>query len=141
MESVPTCLQVPWRQSAKILPANGTNFVTVASAGTTNAGLAPTKIVAVIASNNDTIAHDVIIGITDTNNTFTALGTASLPINAGYIGTVPSVSLLNSLPALPLDGSGQSYLFLNPTDTLQVGARVVLNTGYDIDLVCMGADF
>jgi hypothetical protein len=96
MQSVPTCLQVPWRQSNKILPASLLNFVTIATAGTTNGNTAPTKVVAVIASNNDTIAHDVTIGITDsTDLIYTNLGTVTIPINPGYIGSVPSVNLLN----------------------------------------------
>ena len=71
MDSVPAALQQPWRQSAKILPATGTGLLTIASAGTTNARLAPTKIFTVIA------AHDVKIGITDFDNTFTILDTYS----------------------------------------------------------------
>ena|SRR6516164_6462211 len=77
VESVPIALQVPWRQSNKIMPTDGTNLVTLAAGGTTNAGLAPTKVFSVIASNNDTIAHDVILGITDHANLFTALGTVT----------------------------------------------------------------
>jgi hypothetical protein len=141
MDSVPTCLQTPWRQSVKILPASATNFVIAASAGTTNANTAPTKVFGVIATNNDTIAHDCRIGINDPTGGFFLLGTVTLPINAGNIGTVPSVSLLNAIPALPLDETGQSYIFLNPTDTLQVGVLVSLNTGKEIDIIVMGADF
>jgi hypothetical protein len=55
VESVPIALQIPWRQANKILPATGTNLLTIAAGGITNAGLAPTKVFAVIASNNDTI--------------------------------------------------------------------------------------
>jgi hypothetical protein len=140
MDMVPTAFQVPWRQSNKIMPANGTNLIPIANAGSTNTQCAPTKVSAVVASNNDTIAHDVIIGITDSTNTFTALGTVAVPINGGYVGAVPSVSLL-SIPALPLDETGQPYIFLNPTDLLQVGARVAVNSGHDIDIITFGADF
>jgi hypothetical protein len=139
MESVPTCLQTPWRQSAKILPANGTSLVTIAYAGTTNSSLAPKKVFGITACNNDTIEHDKI-GITNTIGFF-LLGTVALPMNAGNVGTVPSVSLLNSIPSLPLDETGQSYIFLNPTDALQVKVLVALSTGAEIDIVAFGADF
>jgi Collagen triple helix repeat (20 copies) len=33
VQSVPTCLQIPWRQSNKIQPANALNLITIASAG------------------------------------------------------------------------------------------------------------
>jgi hypothetical protein len=142
VESVPIALQVPWRQSNKILPANGTNLITIASGGTTNAGLAPTKIFAVVTSNNDTISHDIQIGIVDSVAGFMPLGTVTVPVNAGYVGTVPSVSLLNSIAALPLDEPGQSYCFLNATDILQVKCTIAaVNTGKEVDIVVFGADF
>ena len=136
---VPLALQIPWRQSVKIFPSSG--LVTVAAGGSTNGNIAPSKIFALIASNNDTLAHDVIVGITDVANTFTALGTVTIPISAGYVGTTPSVNMLTGLLSLPLDETGMPFLFLNPTDLLQVKSLVALNTGRDIDIVCFGADF
>jgi hypothetical protein len=141
MQQVPTCLQVPWRQSNKIFSTNGTSLITIVSAGTTNGNTAPTKVFSVIASNNDTIAHDVSIGITDSTSLYTNLGTVTLPINAGYVGNIPSVNLLNAITTLPLDETGQSYCFLNPGDSLQASVRVAVNTGHDIDIVAFGADF
>jgi hypothetical protein len=141
MEQVPTCLQVPWRQSAKILPADGTNLKTIVTAGTTNQKQAPTKVIGVVVSNNDTITHDVMIGIADSTNVFISLGTVTIPINAGFVGSIPSVNMLNSIPA-PLDETGQPYLFLNSTDILQIKCTTnAVNTGKEIDVVCFGADF
>lgn len=142
---VPTALQVPWSQKAVILPASALNLVTVAKGGFINIQTAPSKVYAVIASNNDTVAHDIQIGITDTGTSpvgFTPLGTVTVPINAGYIGTVPSVSLLNSIAALPLDETGQSYCFLNPTDLLQVRCtQQLVSAGKEVDIAVQGADF
>jgi hypothetical protein len=141
MQQVPTCLQTPWRQSNKILPTNGTNLITLASAGTTNGNSAPTKVFGVVVSSNDTISHDIQIGITDSTG-FTPLGTVTIPINAGYVGTVPPVNLLNSIAALPLDETGQGYLLLNPTDALQVKCTVTaVSGGKEVDLIALGADF
>jgi hypothetical protein len=143
---VPTALQTPWSQKGKILPTSALNLVTVALGGVTNGSTAPTKIYAVIASNND-VAHDIQIGITDQGSSpvgFTPLGTVTVPANAGYIGTVPSVSLLNSIAALPLDETGQAFVFLNPTDILQVrciGATGAVTTGKEVDIEVQGADF
>jgi hypothetical protein len=142
---VPTALQTPWSQKGKILPTSALNLVTVALGGITNGSTAPTKVYAVIASNNDTSAHDIQIGITDQGSSsvgFTPLGTVTVPANAGYIGTVPSVSLLNSISALPLDETGQAFVFLNPTDLLQVRCMIAaVSTGKEIDIECQGADF
>jgi hypothetical protein len=60
------------------------------------------------ASNNDTIAHDVALGITDNTGLYTNLGTVTLPINCGYVGNIPSMNMLNAIPALPLDETGQA---------------------------------
>jgi hypothetical protein len=143
VDQVPTCLQIPFKQSAQILPANGLNYVTIASAGTTNTNLAPTKIVGVTACNNDTVSHDLQVAINDPGTGLTVvLGTVTLPINAGFVGTVPTVSLLNSIPALPLDETSQAYLFLNPDDILQVRCSVAaVSAGHSIDLIAFGADF
>jgi hypothetical protein len=54
-----------------------------------------------------------------------------LAINAGYLGTVPSVNLLSAIPSLPLDETGQAYIFLNASDTLQVAASVAVNSGQE----------
>jgi hypothetical protein len=40
-----------------------------------------------------------------------------------------------------LDETGQAYVFLNATDTLQVAASVAVNTGHDVDINVFGADF
>jgi hypothetical protein len=72
----------------------------IANGWFTNTQSAPTKVFAVIASNNDTIAHDVAIGITDSTGIYTNFGTVSLPINCGYVGNIPSVNMLNAVPAL-----------------------------------------
>jgi hypothetical protein len=113
----------------------------IAAGGTTNTQTAPTKVFAVVASNNDTIAHDVALGITDSTGIYTNLGTVSLPINCGYVGNIPSVNMLNAIPALPLDETGQAYCFLNATDTLSVRASVAVNAGHDVDIVVFGGDF
>jgi hypothetical protein len=141
VESVPIALQVPWRQSARIQSSDGTNIITIAHAGTTNAGLAPTKVFAVTAVNSDTIAHDVQIGVADASPLgFIVLGTVAVPISAGTLGTVPGVSLL-SVPSLPLDETGQPYIFLNATDSLQVRLTAALSAGREMDIVVLGADF
>jgi hypothetical protein len=137
---VPSALSIPWVQKAQVLPADGLNAKTVALGGFTNAGTTPSKIFAVVVSNNDTVAHDVQLGIMDATG-FYPLGTVTVPINAGYIGTIPSVSLLNSIAAMPLDETGVGYFFIQPTDAVQVKCMVAVNAGKEIDVVVQGADF
>ena len=135
----PLALQIPWRQSGKIFSTSG--LVTIATARLTDPTSVASKVFAAIASNNDTVDHDVIIGITDSNNLFTALGTVTVPTNAGYVGTKPSVNLFIGIPAIPLDETGQPYVILNSTDVLQVKAVIALTGTHDIDIMCFGADF
>jgi hypothetical protein len=138
---VPSALSIPWVQKAQVLPADGLNAKTVALGGFTNAGTTPSKIFAVVVSNNDTVAHDVQLGIMDATG-FYPLGTVTVPINAGYIGTIPSVSLLNSIAAMPLDETGVGYFFIQPTDAVQVRCMIAaVNAGKEIDVVVQGADF
>lgn len=145
MQLVPTALQIPWSQKARILPASGLNLVTVALGGSTNLNGAPTKIFAVIATNNDTIAHDIQIGITDTGTSpvgFTPVGCVTVPANAGFVGSAPAINLLTGIAALPLDETGQQFLFLNPNDILQARCMVsVVNAGKEVDIEVQGADF
>jgi len=139
---VPTALQTPWSQKAKILPASALGLVSVAIGGYINLQTAPSKICAVIACNNDTVSHDIKVGILDTVVGFTPLGTVTVPINAGYIGTVPSVNLLANIAALPLDETGQAFIFLNPTDIIQVRCQIAaVSTGMEVDIEVQGADF
>lgn len=139
VSTVPVALQLPWCQKARITSTQGINATTIALAGYSTQQTTQTKIIAVTGCNNDTIAHDVQIGIADALG-FTPLGTVTVPIGAGYIGTVPSVNLLNSI-ALALDETGQSYIYLNPTDILQVKLLVAVSSGKEVDFICMGADF
>jgi hypothetical protein len=133
-----------WSQKVKILAASGLNAVTAAAAGTTNSQGAPTKIFAVIATNNDTVPHDIQIGITDTGASpvgFTPLGTVTIPSNAGFIGGIPSINLLTAIAALPLDETGQQFVFLNANDLLQVKCLVAVSAGKEVDIEVQGADF
>jgi hypothetical protein len=140
MDMVPTALQVPWRQSTTLTPANGTNPVLVVTAGSTNTQSAPTKVFCITVVNSDSIFHNVQLLTYDNAGHFCLLGTVTVPIAAGYAENIPPVSLL-SIPTLPLDETGQPYIFLNPTDQLQVKLSVALNSGREIDINAFGADF
>jgi hypothetical protein len=142
MQGIPTCLQIPWVQKGKLLPADALTPKTIALGGTTNAQAAPTKIFAVIASNNDTVPHDIQIGILDATAGFFPIGTVTVQLNAGYAASVPSVSLLNLIAGLPLDDTGQPYLFIQATDALQVKCTIAaVSAGKEVDFVVQGADF
>src|SRR5262252_5386241 len=121
---VPSALSQPWSQKARLLNADSTNAKTIATAGFTNSQSAPTKVFAVVACNNDTIAHDIQLGVLDATLGFVPMGTATVPVNAGFLGTVPAVNILALIGGLPLDETGQPYFFMQPTGTLQVKALV-----------------
>jgi hypothetical protein len=48
---------------------------------------------------------------------------------------------MTSIPALPLDETGQPYLYLNATDSLEVRVLAPISDGCDIDVTVFGADF
>jgi hypothetical protein len=137
----PLALQIPWRQSCKIVAGSASNLVTAAVAKLTDPNSVASKVFNLQAVSNDTIAHDIQVGVTDSTQSFFVLGTVTVPINAGAIGTVPSLNLLVSIPGLPLDETGQPYLILNSTDSLQVRSLTSVSTGKEIDIVCFGGDF
>jgi hypothetical protein len=142
LQGIPTCLQIPWVQKGKLLPADALNLKTIAAGGTTNAQAAPTKIIAIIACSNDTVPHDIQIGILDATAGFFPIGTVTVQLGSGYAAGAPSVSLLNSIVGLPLDDTGQPYLFIQPTDLIQVKCMVAaVSAGKEVDFVVQGADF
>ena len=138
---VPSALSTPWSQKAKLTSTNTTVAATIATAGYTNSQANPSKVFAVIVCNNDTISHDVQLGILDPTLGFIPMGTGTIPINAGYVGTVPAVNLLSLIGGLPLDETGQPYFFMQPTGTLQAKALVAIGAGKEVDFITQGADF
>jgi hypothetical protein len=140
MNLVPTALQIPWCQRARLLPPGNVNLLPIIQAGFTNSQSAPTKVFGIVVISSDSAARDLQISI-GSSGVFFVLGTVTIPASSGIIGTVPSVSLLNSIPAFPLDETGQAYLFMNPTDTLSVRATTALTAASEIDIVSFGADF
>lgn len=139
VSTVPIALQIPWQQVAKIFPASGINFILAAAAGTTNGNTAPTKVIGVVVCNNDSIDHDVQLSIATPSASY-FLGTVVVPTGAGCFGTIPAVNLFNTIP-VPLDETGQGYIFLNVGNTLQVRVTTAVNTGKEIDVIVFGADF
>jgi hypothetical protein len=71
------------------------------------------------------------------------LGTINIPINSGFDGTAPAVSLFNAtaMPYLPSDNDGQVYIFIKNGDTLQVSLTTQVASGKEVDVFPIAADF
>jgi hypothetical protein len=138
METVPTCLQIPWRQSNSITDQN---INVIANDNSTNQENAPNKVFAVIVVSTDTLDHELQLGIMNHSEDFYVLGTVMVPAQAGSTSTVPSVNVMTSIPALPLDETGQPHLYLDATDSLEVKVLSPISDGCDIDVTVFGADF
>lgn len=84
------------------------------------------KVVAVIATSDDTAAKDLKIGIIK-SGTFYPIAAKNIPITAGQVSSVAAVNMLDPSYAqgLPVDNDGQPYLFLESTD--QLGAALIAN--------------
>lgn len=128
-------VQTPKNGKVQIINGDGTAQKTVYTAGANGS-----KVTGLILESTDTAAHDIAISITNAGTSYT-LGTVSVPIGAGFSGTVPSVSGFNStqLPGLPTDSDGNPYILLQSGDTLTVAALVAVTAGKIINVNAVAA--
>jgi hypothetical protein len=110
----PTMLNQPLKGLVQIINATGAGQVTVVTPGGNGS-----KVLNLIASSNDTVAHTVIVAIIRSATSF-FLAATSVPASAGVVAGTPPVDLLAVIPNLPHDQDGQPYLFLNSGDALVV---------------------
>lgn len=139
MTATPALPQNPRHFSVQITTGTGSSTLVTLQTGGANG----TKITSVIASNGDSTANTITVGITNTA-IFYPLATVTLPANAGTSSAALAVAML--APAnitLPVDNDGQQYIFLNSSlDTLQVKAALVPSSaGSAISFHAFGADF
>jgi hypothetical protein len=138
---VPSALQLPWTQKATILPATSPGGIIIARAGFYTQQTTPSKVFSIIVTNNDTINHDILISINDPTGYY-AIGTINVPADAGRLNNVPAVNMLQKFSHLPVDNSGQPYIFLSPADQLAVSTYQPVSSGpFFISFLTMGADF
>lgn len=149
VQSSPVLLQTPKMTLAQFSTA------TAISTGSTSAyttlytgGVNGSKVTSVLASNTSsqsTINAILTIGSTVSGASLNYVIAAQALVGVTDItSNVVSINLLSaSVVPLPIDGDGQSYLFLASTaHSLQVGiGSSIQSTGGRISIVAIGADF
>lgn len=137
--ATPALPQNPRHASVQVTTGTGSSALVTLQTGGTNG----TKVTSVIASNGDSTANTISVGIT-TAAVFYPLATVTLPANAGTSSANAAVAMLSTnYITLPVDNDGQQYIFLNSSlDTLQVKATLVPSSaGSAISFHAFGADF
>jgi len=129
--------QTPKAYKAQITNASGTAAVNLVNPGTNG-----TKVISIVCSNTDTSAYNVTFSVLRSSTTY-FLDTVAIPASAGYSASAPPVSILNTtnIPGIPLDSDGNPYLFLEPTDTLQMANGATIAAGKAISCHTVAADF
>ena len=129
----PTMLNQPLKGLAQIVNATGSSPVTVITAGGNGS-----KVLSLIATNNDSIAHTILVSLVRSSATYYLSATA-VPASSGVASGVPPVDLFAIIPNLPRDQDGQPYLFLNSGDTLI--AQLLSGVVTSPDFVCLHSDY
>lgn len=129
--------QTPKAYKAQITNASGTTAVNLVAPGTNG-----TKVISIVCSNTDTSAYNVTFSVLRSSTTY-LLDTVPIPASAGSSASAPPVSILNAtnIPGIPQDSDGNPYLFLEPTDTLQMANGSTIAIGKAISCHTVAADF
>lgn len=134
---------VPFLQTAKITPAAWVNADSANTKKTIcTAGANGTKVVGLLLTSTDSSARIAQIWLTRSATSY-LLGSVTVPVTAGSDGVTAAVNALDPtmIPGLPVDNDGQSYLFLQSGDTLQVSFTTQVTAAKEIDAVGVSADF
>lgn len=92
------------------------------------------RVDSVVATNDDTIAHTILVGISD-GTTEWWMGTATIPIGAGHAG-VPSVDVL----ALALPATTQ-WLFATELVAIRLRLGEAMSAGKLLNVALFGGAF
>ena len=135
---LPVMVQTPETASATWTNADSADTKkTVATAGTNGA-----KITAIVATSSDTSDRVAQLWITRSAVSY-LLASVNIPDLSGFNGTDVTVDLKNStsLPGLPVDNDGQTYLFLESGDTLQVSFTTQVTAAKTVYVTTFFANF
>lgn len=138
------------KQASLFLPVGTNTFSVIILPGTTTVSqLAFTANVtngsdvkAILVTSTDTSARDLQLFITRSSVDY-SIGTVTIPITAGTVGTTPAIDLLNStgMAGLPLDSVGKRYIPMAAGDTLRVAPTTTITTAKQIVVSVLGQDY
>jgi len=129
--------QAPKAYKAQITNTSGTTTVSLVTPGANG-----TKVVSIVCTNTDSSGYNVTFSVLRSSTAY-VLDTAAIPAGAGSSGATPPASILNAtlIPGIPVDSDGNPYLFLEPTDTLQMANGSTITAGKMISCQTVAADF
>jgi hypothetical protein len=129
--------QTPKAYKAQITNASGTTAVSLVTPGANG-----TKVISIVCTNTDASGYNVAFSVLRSSTSY-VLDTATIAAGAGTSASTPPASILNAtnIPGIPLDSDGNPYLFLEPTDTLQMANGSTITAGKVISCHTVAADF
>lgn len=133
--ATPVIVQTPKIGLTQILPADTTAAKTVIVVGANGA-----KVTGLIATSTDTAARTIQISVVRSAVSY-LLGSTTVAIAAGTDGTNLSSNLLSTIPGLPIDNDGQSYLYLETGDTLTVASTVTVTAAKAVSVLATFGNF
>jgi hypothetical protein len=107
-------------------------------------GVNGTKISGVWASNSDSTAHNIFLGVQRSGGPQQTFIATTLPISAGFSNGVPPVNLMSSTvwPGLPVDSDGNPFILLQSTaDLLLAQYSLTFVAGGLINVGAVRGDF
>ena len=99
------------------------------------------RVNAILVSSTDTSARDLVVGVTISATNYD-LFIVTIPITAGTVNSVPTVSYLNQtqVPGLAIDAYGNRYLDLKNGTTLYAYAATSVTAAKAINVLAIGGD-
>jgi len=143
LTATPVFPQTPILGVQNFKPADASNLKTVYTAGANGS-----KVVALTATSTETASARVAqVWITRSAVSY-LLTSVNIPVNSGFDGITPAIDLLTQaiLPSLPFSGGaggfdGQTFLYLQSGDTLQVSMTSTITAGKEIDVLAVGSNY
>jgi hypothetical protein len=118
---------------------SNTNGTTIETAGTYG-----TRVIALTATTNDTVAVNVFLYILRGGSTVVPIGLVNVPISSGNTFAARfAVDFLNgtNIPGLPLDNTGRQYIPLLAGDVLRATTLANLSGGTSCFIQAMALDY
>lgn len=117
-----------------------TNAVTVYTAGS-NGG----RIESLVANSDDTAAVNLFVFLVDGSSNVYPLGIVNVPANAGNLGTVSNIDMLNgggiTLIGQLLDHTGKRYISIPASWTLRVSTLANMTVAKKCHVTAQGFDY
>jgi len=146
--ATPAFPQTPLLAAAALLSTTGAFTFAAASNVTTNlvslvaGGTNGVLVEALTVSSSDTAGRDLVLILNNGTYNF-PLMTTTIPANSGFNASTQPIDLLRMVytPGLPVDTSGNRYIYVPAGSTLYVGTLTAVTAAKQVSIVAVGATF